>query len=601
MNPSGDRKTRAMPIAVIGMACRFPGADGVEQLWELLRAGTDASTETPADRYDAESLYSAEPAPGRVISKRSGYLSNPDRFDAKFFEMSLGEAKNLDPQQRLLLTTTWEALEDAGLPPDRVTGSRTGVYVGNMRTDYWDLQARRGLDALNPSAIYNYRCMLSGRLSYAFDLRGPSITLDTACSSSLVAIHLACQSLRAGETTLALAAGVNLKLTADEDVLLSQVRMLAPDGRCKFGDATANGFAPSDGVGVVVLKPLADALVNGDAVHAVIRGSAVGNDGATSGSVLAPSVEGHVDMLRWAYQDAGVDPAEVDFIEAHGTGTPMIDPVEFAGLGEVLGAGRLPDRPCFVGSVKTNIGHTEGAAGIAALIKTVLCLKHRQVVPSLHHNDPNPAIAWSELPLIVPKEPTYLPDRGRLPIAGVSGQGISSVNTHIVVQAADPAWTPRRPEPETNREHLLVLSAHTRPALEDLARAYVDFVKGAGVDLELRDICHTTATRRQHHRHRLAVVAASHDTLAKKLQAFLADDTGTGVHVGEVTGDSHDMPERYGDLAAAADSYVRGLPIAWDRVTEEGGMFVRVPTYQWQNHSYWLDPVEPALAAGSRV
>ncbi|MFD2417274.1 type I polyketide synthase [Amycolatopsis pigmentata] len=595
MDPAQERKA----IAVIGMACRFPGADGVEQLWELLRAGTDASTETPADRYDAESLYSAEPAPGRVISKRSGYLSDPGLFDAKFFEMSLGEAKNLDPQQRLLLTTTWEAFEDAGLPPDRLAGSRTGVYVGSMHTDYWDLQARRGLDALNPSAVYNYRCMLSGRISYAFDLRGPSITLDTACSSSLVAIHLACQSLRAGETTLALAAGVNLKLTPDEDVLLSQVRMLAPDGRCKFGDATANGFAPSDGVGVVVLKPLADALADGDAVHAVIRGSAVGNDGATSGSVLAPSVEGHVSMLRWAYENAGVDPADVDFIEAHGTGTPMIDPVEFAGLGEVLGAGRSPGHPCFVGSVKTNIGHTEGAAGIAALIKTVLCLKHREVVPSLHHNNPNPAIAWSELPLVVPQEPTTLPDRGRLPIAGISGQGISSVNTHIVVQAADPAWTPRRAEPETDREHLLVLSARTRPALDDLARAYADFVEGTGADLDLRDLCHTAAARRQHHRHRLAVVVTSHDDLAKKLKSFLADETATDVHVGEVTGDHHTPPVHSGDLAAAADGYVRGLPVAWDEVTEEGGMFVRVPTYPWQNRSYWLDPVEPAVMAGS--
>lgn len=599
MNPAEERKSGAMPIAVIGMACRFPGADGVKQLWELLRAGTDASTETPADRYDAESLYSAESAPGRVISKRSGYLSDPDLFDAKFFEMSLGEAKNLDPQQRLLLTTTWEAFEDAGLPPDRLAGSRTGVYVGSMHTDYWDLQARRGLDALNPSAIYNYRCMLSGRVSYAFDLRGPSITLDTACSSSLVAIHLACQGLRAGETTLALAAGVNLKLTPDEDVLLSQVRMLAPDGRCKFGDATANGFAPSDGVGVVVLKPLADALADGDAVHGVIRGSAIGNDGATSGSVLAPSVEGHVNMLRWAYENAGVNPADVDFIEAHGTGTPMIDPVEFTGLGEVLGAGRSSDHPCFVGSVKTNIGHTEGAAGVAALIKTVLCLKHREVVPSLHYNDPNPAIAWSELPLVVPQEPTTLPDRGRLPIAGISGQGISSVNTHIVVQAAAPAWTPRRPDPETNREHLLVLSARTRQALDDLARAYAEFAEGAGADLQLRDICHTTAVRRQHHRHRLAIVATSHDDLAKKLQAFLANDASTDVHVGEVTGDEHDLPVHSGDLAAAADRYVRGLPVAWDEVTEEGGMFVRVPTYQWQNRSYWLEPVEPAAPVGS--
>ncbi|GAA1027337.1 MULTISPECIES: type I polyketide synthase [Amycolatopsis] len=599
MSTVTERPAGALPIAVVGMACRFPGANGVEQLWELLRTGTDASMETPPDRYDADSLYSAEPAPGRVISRRAGYLRAPDLFDAKFFGMSRGEASNLDPQQRLLLTTAWEALEDAGLVPDRLAGSRTGVYVGSMHTDYWDIQARRGLDALNPSAVYNYRCQLSGRLSYAFDLRGPSITLDTACSSSLVAIHLACQSLRAGETTLALAAGVNLKLIADEDVLLSQVRMLAPDGRCKFGDATANGFAPSDGVGVVVLKPLAAALADGDAVHAVIRGSAVGNDGASSGSVLAPSVEGHIDMLRWAYENAGVDPADVDFVEAHGTGTPMIDPVEFAGLGTVLGASRPPDQPCFVGSVKTNIGHTEGAAGIAALIKTVLCLKHRKIVPSLHYDNPNPAIPWADLPLVVPRELTALPDRGRLPVAGISGQGISSVNTHIVVEAADPAWTSARPAAGTDQEHLLVLSARTRYALDELARAYADFLSTGRADLALRDVCHTAANRRQHHSHRLAAVGSSPGSLARKLRAFLGGKAGADVRVGEAIGEHNGLPQRSGDLVAAAHAYVQGRPIVWSDVVGDNGTFVRVPTYPWENRSYWLDPVERTAAAGS--
>jgi acyl transferase domain-containing protein len=535
-----------------------------------------ATSETPPDRYDIDELYAPQPTPGKVISRRSGYLPQAAHFDAEFFGMSTAQAANLDPQQRLLMMTAWEALEDAGIPPQRVAGSRTGVYVGNMHLDYWDLAARRGLEALSPSHVYNQRSILSGRLSYTFDLRGPSITLDTACSSSLVAIHLACQSLRAGETTMALAAGVNLKLTPDEDVLLSQVGMLAPDGRCKFGDQRANGFAPSDGAGVIVLKPLSKALADGDRIRALVLGSATGNDGRSHRELLTPSVEGHVEMLRWAYEDAGVSPANVDFIEAHGTGTPMIDPVEFTALGEVLGKDRPADRPCYVGSVKSNIGHTEGAAGIAALIKTVLCLEHRQIVPSLHYQTPNPKIPWPDLPLRVPTEPLPIPERGRPLIAGISGQGISATNAHLVIGQADHP-TPCEPPP-VGGPHLFVTSARTYSALRDTVIAYLSYLapEGLGRAHQFADICRSAALNRHHHAKRLAIVAGNHQELSDRLQAFL---------------DGELPPPRADDTAlqAFAHDYLAGEPVEWASAFVQDTRYVPLPTYPWQTKRYWLD------------
>ncbi|WP_231950386.1 type I polyketide synthase [Allokutzneria albata] len=564
------------PIAIVGMACRLPGADSVDELWDLLAEGRDATSETPADRFPVDLLHSSEPAPGKIISRRSGYLDGIDRFDAEFFGLSATEADDLDPQQRLLMTTTWEALEDAGIPFEHVAGTRTGVYVGAVRLDYWELAVRRGLTSLTGSLVYNNRSVLSGRLSYTFDLLGPSITLDTACSSSLVAVHLACQSLRAGETTMAIAAGINLKLVPDEDIVLSQIPVLAPDGRCKFGDARADGFAASDGVGVVVLKPLSRARADGDRIRAVLIGSTISNDGASGGSLLAPSVEAHAQMLRWAYENAGVRPADIDYIEAHGTGTPLIDPVEFTALGEVLAEGRPADQPCFVGSIKTNIGHTEGAAGVASLIKTVLCLEHRQVVPSLHFTVPNPAIPWEELPLVVPTRLEPLPDRARPAIAGISGQGISAVNTHLVVREADPVSPGRSEVRSTRNRHLLLLSARTPAALNELVARYVGYLGPGGVGRkhELADICFSAAKRRHHHLHRLAVIAESHDGMVAKLE-----------------GGGSTAPEPDSRLMFLAERYLMGRSVEWGNGQRWEGRYVPLPTYPWQNRSHWLTGV----------
>ncbi|MGH3980852.1 MAG: beta-ketoacyl synthase N-terminal-like domain-containing protein [Pseudonocardiaceae bacterium] len=578
----------ARSVAVIGLACRFPGASGVDQLWELVRDGVDVTSETPPERYDVDALYSPRPGPGMIGSRRAGYLDGVAEFDAEFFEMSPTEAAELDPQQRLLMMTAWEALEDAGQRPDEVAGSRTGVFVGNAHGNYLDFQFRQGLQAVTPSLFNNYRSLLPGRLSYVFDFRGPSVLVDTACSSSLVAVHMAVQSLRAGESSLALAAGVNIKLLPDGEVLMTQMGTLARDGRSKFGDASADGFAPSDGVGVVVLKPLADALADGDRIRAVIQGSAVGNDGRTSGSLLAPSVAGQTQVLRWAYEDAGVSPADVDFVEAHGVGSPTLDPVELNALGEVLGAGRPSDRPCFVGSVKTNIGHPEAAGGIAGLIKTVLCLEHGQVAPSLHFDTPNPLIAWDELPLAVPTKLQDLPDRGRPAIAGVTGQGASSLNAHLVVRQGHTrtvGHVPARRPGRSGKAYVLALSARTPQALEALVRAYIAYLgpEGQGSAFSLRDICYSAATRRQHHAHRLAVVGKSHEEMIATLGDSKIGDSRRGSS-GRTPGEY----EPTALLTAVAERYRNGQPVSWGDVFGRRCRFVPLPGYPWQTKRYWL-------------
>ena len=565
------------------MACRYPGAADADQLWKLLCDGADATSETPLDRYDVEELYSSDARPGTIRSRRAAYVRDMASFDAGFFEMSPTDARELDPQQRLLLMTAWEALEDAGQVPERLAGSRTGVYVGNTRADFLEMQYRKGLQAATAAQFHNYRPLLAARLSYFFDFRGPSMVLDTACSSSLVAVHNAVQSLRAGETPLALAAGVNLKLRVDEGVMMTAAGTLARDGRCKFGDANADGYAPSDGVGVVVLKPLANALADGDRIRAVIQGSAVSNDGRTGGALLTPSLAGQVDVLRWAYEDAGIDPSEVDFVEAHGVGSPQLDPLEFAALGEVLGQNRPWDRPCLVGSVKTNIGHSEAAGGLAGLIKTVLCLEHGQVPPSLHLHEPNPRVAWDRLPLRVPDRLQALPYMGRPAIAGVSGQGVSALNAHLVLSQGDTAAAGRIPAPrQEDGEHayLLPLSARTPEALEDLARLYTAYLgpNGKGSAYRLRDICFSAATRRTHHPYRMAVVATSHEEMAAAL-------SGTG---------EPRRIRRGRPVVVFAERYCKGEAVDWYQLYDETCRYVPLPHYPWQTQRYWPGDASPA-------
>ncbi|MBP0456406.1 type I polyketide synthase [Streptomyces montanisoli] len=516
---SQEQEPGAQPIAIVGMACAFPGANSVREFWQMQLDGTDATTDVPADRFPVDAYYDPRPrTPGRIVSRRGGFLPGIREFDAQFFGVSGREANHMDPQQRLLLQTAATAVQDAGLTMESLAGSRTAVVVGQRTVDYWDvLRAAGALDIYANTGTA--RSVLSGRLSYFFDLRGPSTSVDTACSSSLVAVHQACAALRTGEAGLALAAGVNLVLTPEESITFSQADMLSADGRCKFGAHDADGFVRSDGVGVVVLKPLARAEADGDHIHAVIHGSAVENEGRGSGYLMAPSESGQIDTMRRACLRAGVDPRSVGFVEAHGTGTPAGDPIELRALDAVYGtgAGRPATDPLLVGSVKTNIGHTEAAAGIAALIKAALCLGHGVVPPSLHSARLTDAVDWDRTALEIPQTARTWGGGGLPRYAAVSSFGISGTNAHVVLgehrRAAPPA-------PAGPRPYLLALSARSPAALRELSGAWADFLgpQGEGHAHALRDVSFSALTRSTHHRHRLTVLAHDHDQVVRQLR-----------------------------------------------------------------------------------
>jgi acyl transferase domain-containing protein len=449
---AGDRRggaaLRPEPVAVVGIGCRFPGADGPDAFWQLLRSGTDAVRTVPAERWDAAGLVSSRPdAPGKMITAQGGFLSGPiDEFDSLFFGISPREAQEMDPQQRLFLEVAWEALEDAGLDADTLAGSDTGVFAGVLSHDHADLGVAEGAPETLSSHSATGRAlnMVANRLSYVLGLCGPSVAVDSACSSSLLAVHLACQSLWTGESSIAVAGGVNIILSAEMMVALTKFGGLAPDGRCKAFDADGDGFGRGEGCGVVVLKPLSRALADGDDIWCTIRGSAANNDGLSNG-LTAPSPVAQAKMLRAAYRRAGVAPQDVHYVEAHGTGTMLGDPIEAQSLGAVLGEGRPADAPLVIGSVKTNIAHLEAAAGIAGLIKTAIMLRRGMVPPSLHFNEPNPHIAFEGLNLRVGTELEPWPADRPL-FAGVSAFGWGGTNVHAVLEGRrEPAALTARP------------------------------------------------------------------------------------------------------------------------------------------------------------
>src|SRR3954468_5299048 len=393
------------PIAVVGIGCRFPGrANDPEAFWRLLESGTDAITEVPGDRWNLRSFYDPDRSkPGKTYSRWGGFVEGIDRFDPHFFGISPREAARMDPQQRLLLEVAWEGLEDGGLSLERLSGSEVAVFVGISSFDYSVLQTsfrdRGGIDVHSNTG--GSLSIAANRISYCFDFRGPSVAVDTACSSALVAVHLACQSIWREGCPLALAGGVNSLLLPDWYVGFSRMGMLSAEGRCRAFDARADGFVRSEGAGMVVLKPLSLALADRDRVYAVIRGTAVNQDGRTPGMTV-PSQEAQEGLLRQACRSARVAPAQIQFVEAHGTGTPVGDPIEARALGRVLSDGRPDGRPCLIGSVKTNIGHLEAGAGIAGLIKVALALHHRSIPGNLHFDRPNPDIDFDALRLRVP-------------------------------------------------------------------------------------------------------------------------------------------------------------------------------------------------------
>jgi acyl transferase domain-containing protein/acyl-CoA synthetase (AMP-forming)/AMP-acid ligase II/thioesterase domain-containing protein/acyl carrier protein len=508
----------AEPIAIVGLGCRFPAADGPEEFWRLLRDGVDAVREVPPERFNVAALYDPDPAAaGKLTSRWGGFLEGIDRFDRTFFRIGQREAERMDPQQRLLLTVAWEALEDAGQAGPRLAASRTGVFVGISTNEYSRRQESDPELIDVYSGTSNALSIAANRLSYTFDLRGPSLAVDTACSSSLVAVHLACGSLQRGECDLALAAGVNVILSPAVTMSFSRAGALAADGRCKAFDARADGFVRSEGAGCVVLKPLSRAQADGDPIYALVVGSAVNQDGRTNG-LMAPSRESQEAVLREAYARAGLAPGDVQYVEAHGTGTLLGDSIEAAALGAVLGEGRAAGGRCAIGSVKTNLGHLESAAGVAGLIKVALALRHRRLPASLHYREPNPHVPFDRLPLVVQDRPAPWPETDGPARAGVSSFGFGGTNAHLVIEEAPAVSERAEPAPPP---WLLVLSAHTREALAARARDLGEHLGpgGAGAEIEPGDVCHTAAVRRARLAHRLALVAGDRGELLAGLGA----------------------------------------------------------------------------------
>lgn len=485
--PGATPEDYADAIAIIGMGCRYPGdVGGPADLWHLLTTETDAVTEVPAHRWDADAYFDPDPdAEGKTYTRWGGFVDGVEEFDAGFFDISVGEARMLDPQQRLLLETSWEALEHAGYPASRLEGSRTGVFVGLMSNDYAERMARADLA---PNAWFgtgNLSSVASGRLSYFFGANGPSLTVDTACSSSLVTVHTAVRSLRSGECDLALAGGATVVLTPSLDIYFARARGLAADGRCKSFDARADGVVWSDGAGVLVLKRLADARRDGDRVLGLVRGSAVNSDGRSQG-LSAPNGPAQERVVRAALADAAVEAAEIDYVETHGTGTALGDPIEVNALASVLGDGRTEAAPLWIGSVKSNLGHTQAAAGIANIIKVIESMRHERIPASLHFRSGNPHIDWDSVAVRVVAEERSWRRSGRPRRAGVSAFGISGTNAHVVIEEAPPVLEAH--PVDHSGPHLLVLSAKSADALRELAARYRDFV-AAHPEIGLADVC----------------------------------------------------------------------------------------------------------------
>lgn len=528
----GLERAKTEPIAIIGMGCRFPGqADSIAAYWQMLRDGVHAVREVPPERWDADAFYDPNPdASGKMNTRWGGFIDQKiDQFDAQFFGIAPREAVRLDPQQRLLLEVSWEALEHAGVAPDQLQGSQTGVFVGISNNEYQ--MAQKQIEGMDWADAYvgtgGAQSVAVGRIAYVLGLHGPVMAIDTACSSSLVAVHQGCQSLRLGQADLALAGGVNVLLSPDGTVALSKVRAISPDSRCKTFDAAADGYVRGEGCGIVVLKRLSDAIADGDNVLAVIRGSAINHDGRSSG-LTVPSAAAQQAVIRAALADSGLEPQDISYAEAHGTGTPLGDPIEVRALATALGSGRTKDQPLLLGAVKTNIGHLESAAGVSGLIKLVLCLQQRMIAPHLHFHTPNPHIEWDELPVkVVTKLTAWESDGPRR--ACLNSFGFSGTNAHIIVEEA-----PERRSiiPAVERPlHVLALSAKNEQALRDLAERYAEQLVDTPAD-SLANVCYTAAVGRSHFAHRLALPVTGHVQAQVALSAFANGQPRAGVRAG---------------------------------------------------------------------
>ena len=517
------------PLAIVGIGCRFPGnVRDAASFWNLMVSRQSGITEVPPDRWDAERYQHPDPlATERMVTKWGGFVDQLKSFDAAFWGLSPREAMRMDPQQRWLLEVAWEAFEDAGIPPSSLRGTTTGVFVGIAANDYHTLQLldRQHIDVHTNSG--GTLSIASNRVSYMLDLKGPSLSVDTACSSALVAVSLACQAIWSGECEAALAGGASALITPNSSLGFSKAGMLSPSGQCYAFDERANGYVRGEGAGLVYLKPLSKAQRDGDRIYAVVRSAVVNSDGHTS-SMTVPGVESQAALLRQAYREAGIPPQHVDYMEAHGTGTPVGDPIESEALGRVLGAGRAEHDKCLIGSVKTNIGHLESGSGIAGMIKAALVLHHRLIPPNQNFQKANPRIPFDALGLEVVQELRPLPQPpGRLPVAAVNSFGFGGTNAHVVMEAAPiPATPPRNVQPTaTERPCVLPISARDQTALRSYVVAYGSLLEDES--LSLADVCGSAGTHQDHHAERLVVLADNAVQMRERLQSWLESEEPT--------------------------------------------------------------------------
>ncbi|HVH46396.1 MAG TPA: beta-ketoacyl synthase N-terminal-like domain-containing protein, partial [Labilithrix sp.] len=510
------RAAAAEPIVVVGLAARMPFETAGRTMWQGLSEGVDTSSEVPSDRWDADAFYDADPqARGKAITKRGSFLSSVDSFDANFFMIAPVEAQVMDPQQRIVLEIAWQAFSDAGLPLESLRRARTGVFVSASSYDHLGML----MNAELPDALASYAAtgssvsVLAGRVSYALGLTGPCMFVDTACSSSLVALHLACSSLRERTSDVALAGGVNLMLSPKTTTTMSKLGALSADGRCRTFDATGTGYGRGEGCGMVVLKRLHDAVRDGDRILAQIRGSAINQDGASDG-LTAPNGLSQQRVMRDALASAHLSAADVQYVEAHGTGTVLGDPIEVDALSQVYGAAHTKESPLVIGSVKSNIGHLEGAAGISGLLKVILSVQHRQLPPSLHFHTPNPHIPWARMAVRVQTKLGAWPEPDKPLIAGVSSFGFSGTNAHVLVseppEEAVDAWQESDALAASARLLPLCVSAKTPKALRAYAERFAEYLSlPLEAEATWRDVSFTSVVRQTHLEHRLVVVGAN--------------------------------------------------------------------------------------------
>ncbi|MFD9561266.1 SDR family NAD(P)-dependent oxidoreductase [Streptomyces sp. NPDC059994] len=575
-------------IAIIGMACRLPGAvDDYNALWELLADGRSAVGPLPDGRWQWPDGIGPDTHPG---IDRGGFVQDAEGFEPGLFRISPNEARRMDPQQRWMLELGWACLEDAGYSASAVSGTPMGVFIGASGSDYQRVMDTRRLPVRAHSGLTTSMAIIANRVSYFFDLRGPSVQVDTACSSSLVAVHSAVRALRAGDCETALAGGVNVLCHPANSVAYHQAGMLSPDGLCKTFDASANGYVRSEGGAVVLLKPLAKALADGDHVHAVIKGTAT-NHGGQSGGLTVPSAAMQAGLITAALADAGVEPSGVSYVEVHGTGTALGDPIEVQGLTRAFAGSATP---CGLGSVKTNLGHLEAAAGITGLLKTVLSMRHGALPASLHYTELNPQISLAGSPFsVVDRLTEWEPQGGRARLAGVSSFGSGGSNAHVIVAEyvengdtrADPPTAPS----------LVVLSAESEPQLVRQAELLLDHVRRERPDAAgLADLAYTSQTGRAALTERLALVAADTDALTALLERFLAGGGGVDIHRGSArrrAGAPAEAPAAGRGHGLPADAWVRGADVDWERLYEDGPRPRRVPlpTHVFAKKRYWLD------------